>query len=246
VKRVAVVLPSVVICAVTSNCPVLASNGDARFALHRVPMSEEFDGCGTNNPNALGIPCTEYSVTAPLGESYVYIVVAGGGEEGIVAVSFGIDYDGRPGEKTGIDPAEAQFTSCTDGLYFSNDNGWGDFPKPRGGVRAWFATATCDDHPVIGESGRHALIGFLYLNAYSEDLLRLTPNLGDEPTGNALKVADCAGSIIDFVEVEYPALYWNRLGKVHFGGDGTKGYNPCGGVVPAHPNTWGKIKHLYK
>lgn len=231
-----------------------ASNLDAKFALHRVPVTpDSLDGCGADSRNVLGIPCSEYTVTAPLGESYVFVVVGKTGDEGVTGVQFGVNYDGRRDQMNGIDPALTTFSICNaGGLYFTSDYGFGDFPNPNGQLRAVFEnyrSPTCYEHPILGNSGRHALIGYFYVYAHSEDVLRLiVSGYGYRPgglqpkdaaSGTELLLMDCAGNTIDLTMVE---PFWPiRLGKVHFGGDGSKGYNPCA-ITPAFPTTWGDLK----
>jgi hypothetical protein len=236
---------------------VRASNQDASFALHRVSVSGPIDGCGVDSPNALGLPCSDYTVTAPLGESYVFVVVGGAGDEGVTVVRFGVNYDGRKDQMNGIDPDLITFTYCNEGgIVYPASYGYGDFPNPNGQVTIIFdnyANPTCYEHPALGSDGRHAMIGYFYVFAHSEDVLRLNvPGFGrpatmraaDVASGIDLLITDCAGNTIDFVE----ALAWGewplRLGRVHFGGDGSEGYTPCG-LTPAKATTWGKLKTTF-
>lgn len=226
-----------------------ADNLDAKFALHRVPASYAFYGCGPGNPNVLGTSCSDYTVTAPLGESYVYMVVGETGDEGVYGISFGIDYDGRAGQMNGIDPATATFTPCNrSGQFWPNGSLYGPFPSPYSAVRMTFEdeTGACYEHPVIGAHGRHVLVGYFYVVAYAEDVLRVTANNQIDPHGvPELLVLDCGDprTTADLFAA-YGSEMDRILGRVHFGGDGSQGYTPCA-ATPALPATWGRLKSLY-
>ena len=231
--------------------PSFATNEDAKFALHRVPVSGPFDGCGADSPNALGIPCSDYSVAAPVGESYVYMVVGQTGDNGVKGIQFGVDYDGRDGQMSGIDPSLTTFTYCNRGgpFFLLGDGGYGKFPNPGGSVAIVFEadeSHTCYEHPVVGSFGRHVLVGFFYVYAHSEDVLRLTPDwqAHREPE---VTVHDCIGESVNLFNTYYPDYYPDFepiLGRVHFGGDGSEGHTPCG-FTPTRETTWGRIKAKY-
>lgn len=252
-------------CALSLFSAGAASAGmeNAKFALHRMPKfspSQEMrflcDDPSTPSfvepnysPNFSETPCSEYTVTGPLGASQVYVVVAEAGTEGVGGVSFGVDYDGRDpdglpgtGDETGISPKLVTWTPCADGLSFPNDNGYGEFPNPRGGLRmTWILPGSCASQ-TIGGMGVHAVAGSFYVYAYSPDVLRLTANLGDEGlAGQGVGIADCSSS---GVVTEFYGLKMNSiLGRVQFG-SGAGGYNPCA-TVPSQPATWGRLKGLF-
>ena len=120
---------------------------NAKFCLHRKPAFVSSKNAPVlcddpatasvepnYSPNFENLPCDQYTVNAPLGPSTVYVVVADAGEEGVAAVSFGVDYfgsdpDGMPatGDETGILSSRTTFTMCANGLAFPDDNGYGDF-----------------------------------------------------------------------------------------------------------------------
>jgi hypothetical protein len=215
----------------------------SRFALHRkVPTTKVSTVCTTYSPLAENIPCWYYSTSGPVGQySLVYMVVVQGPLVGINGASFGIDYNGRAGEQQGIDPQWNTWYPCMDGLGFYSDGGFGEFPAPQGGARVTWIT--CQTHQTPNDWGTQALIGALSVYAYSEDNLKLTPNNNVEP-GPELTVALCNGTQCDLLEL-YPPGAWDGLtSDVHFGGNGSYGWNVCWFDAVA-PTTWGKVKALY-
>jgi hypothetical protein len=222
---------------------------DSRFALHRTATTTKVATiCTTANPNTLLIPCTEYAVSGPVGYSLIYMVVGQAGE-GILGVSFGIDYNGRAGQMNGIDPSLISYTACHDGLDFTNGfdlDGSGtvepeeEWPAPRGGTRITWST--CQNTDIAG-MGAHAVMGALTVYAYAEDVIRLTPN-NNLDSGPELNVVTCGGAEVKFLEIVAPSLVDDVLPRVHLGGAMDQGYTPCG-IIPARPTTWGKVKSLY-
>lgn len=192
------------------------------------------------------LPCTDYTVTGPApGPSQIYIVIGQGPAIGISGVSFGIDFNGRAGQQNGVDPSFTSWVACADGLQFPNDGGFGDFPAPKGGTRiTWTLPASCSRQE-IGGIGVHAVIGSLYVYAYAEDVVRVTPN-NNLLSGAEVVIADCAGveTNLSRILAEAGIDTFAVLGRVHLGGDGSQGYTPCG-VVPVADATWGKIKAMY-
>ena len=92
----------------------------------------------------------------------------------------------------------------------------------------------------MGASGVHAVTGALYVYAYTEDVLRLTPNetlqLGPE-----LGTLSCDNVFTNLVDSHRAEDIPRLCGRVHFGGDGSRGYTPCGVTVApicqlTHPN----------
>ena len=229
---------------------------NVRFALHRKaarypPLPPFCDDPQTPaiepnySPNYDHIPCNEYTVNGPLGASTVYIV-AGQADptEGVGAVSFGIDYDGRYGQGTGIDPQYVSFVMCADGLTFPNNGGFGDFPAPKGGARiTWNLPNSCQ-REVIGSHGVHAVIGAFYVYAYSPDLLRVTPNNNLCCGITELGVANCLGGFTNLIDMFPPDQVSSLLGRVQLG-EGTGGYTPCfenacsitAAAIDVNPNT---------
>ena len=219
----------------------MAGMNNCAFALHwKVNTAKTSTICTTYSPNGTLTPCDGYITAAPLSNtttpvgSQVYMVVARGGTEGINAVSFGIDYNGRlPGSQ--ISPALVTATYCTDGLAFPNDGGFGEFPKPKGGVRVTWTTCS---NTVIGSKGVHAMVGALYVYAYTVDQMKITPN-NNLASGPELAVSSCAGVVTDLLQVWGPVVAQQLQARVDFGGGA--GFNPCL-TTPVQPTTWGRIK----
>ena len=245
--------------------PALAGMENVRFSLHYKPafsptesVPSLCDDPATPNveanysPNFDNLSCDQYTVNAPLGPSTVYVVVARAGEEGIAAVAFGVAYYGEDpdstpgtGDDTGILSSQTTWTSCANGLFFPNDAGNGEFPASRAGVRiTWNLETSCQTQS-IGNDGVYAVVGCFHVYAYSSATRALTANeRADGPGGPELAVADCSGKTTELFWRYWPNLH-QALAKVQFG-SGSGANNPCTGVVPVQPNTWGKLKHIYK
>jgi hypothetical protein len=252
-KRLPLILPALLLVGAASEAA--ESKFDARIALHRTQTTTKATTiCNTYSPLAQSLPCTQFTTTAPLGYSLVYMVV-GQAYEGILAVSFGIDYNGRGDATTGVvgpadglDPDFNTFTLCADGLPFPNGadlDGDGEveaheeFPAPRGGTRiTWVSCQNTD----IGGIGPHVLIGALQVYAYAEDVMRVTPN-NNLLSGAELATATCLNETVQFLPIIDPSLLDMIFGRIHFGGS-TQGFTPCG-VVATQATTWGKVKSLY-
>lgn len=240
-KRVLLSLGLSVLCSVVASSMVFAGAQDqARFALEvNAPWvsSKAYPNQCADNPNAKGIDCLSYTVNWALGAANVWIVIGQAAPSGVTGGSFGIDYDGATG--VGVDPQYVNFTYCGDGLSFPNAGANGDFPAQGGGIRVTWATCQNTD---INGTGVHAVVGALYVYAYSPASLWLTPN-NNLASGAELAVADCGGTTTDLLQVLAP--YGDAdgaVGKIGFGQ--STGYTPCG-VVPAKETTWGKLKNLY-
>jgi len=164
--------------------------------------------------SAPSFECTQYEVVGELHTPYdVYLVVAGVDDSnlgGIRGASCGIEYDPTP--DSGIRVLDWYF--CTDGLQFPNVGPHGEWPASGSGNRMTWTTC---QREYTGESV-HAVLGALYVYAYSADELRVVPNrnLGSGPE---LRLADCGGSevLVDTTGVS--------TAVAAFGG-GTP-YNPC-------------------
>ena len=195
------------------------------------------------SPNYTNTRCDQYTIShCPLGPGQVYVVVAGVGLEGLAAASFGVNYTGSDG--AGIDPRYVGWTPCADGLSFPNSDGvHGDFPQPGGGLRiTWNAPSSCQFES-LAPYGGHAVVGVFYVYAYSDDVLRLTPN-NNLQTGHELAVANCAGAETNLFDI-WPASFVENwlVGRVGFGDQ--FGYTPCPIPLPVGVTTWGKLKNKY-
>ena len=226
-----------------------ATNTGTRIALHRkATTSNPASICTSYSPNEDLLLCSQYTVTGPApGASLVYVVAAlADPEAGVREVSIGIDYDGRdqssgnPGEPHGIAPLFTQFNSCANGLLYSDDGGFGDWPKPKSGLHITWMECRTD---MIGGT-THAVVGALYVYAYSEDVLRITPNNVRYDDRSELRVVDCLGGNTDLLPLYPPQLWESLTGRVHLGGDGSQGFNPCA-AVPVNSSSWGRMKARY-
>ena len=193
------------------------------------------------SPNFGNISCLSYATNAPIGAGVVYVVIGAAGSEGVLGASFGIEYDGTAG--VGIDPQFVTWTPCADGLQFpSNDGVHGDFPMPGGGLRITWSNTSCQRQEIF--PGVHAVIGSLYVYAYSRDELRATTN-NNVLDGPELVVGDCGGVSTDLVKVwglsQARQFCCSRIGF----GD-ISGWNACESVImPSLPTTWGRVKTMY-
>jgi hypothetical protein len=237
---------------------------NVRFCLHRKPAFSPTEAIpalcddpatatveANYSPNFDNLSCDEYSVNAPLGSSTVYVVIGQAGEEGVGAVSFGIDYEGSDadgvpgtGDETGILSSRTTWTSCANGLMFPSSGFNGDFPASGGGVRITWNLQTSCANQVIGNKGVHAIVGCFSVYAYSSTVMALTGNEYADIGYPELTVADCSGKTTDFSLIDPTALA-AILARVQFG-PGSGGYNACNNVVPVQFSTWGQLKHLYK
>ncbi len=221
------------------NVLVAGTQDLAVIAVHvQAHASKASDICGPLNPNNQGLGCASYTTEWPTHSGAdVYIVVAGADPgPGIAGVSCGIAAD----PNVGI----FGWKLCAD-LEFPN-SGW---PASGAGNRiTWTPLTNCQVTSPAGLSV-HAVAGALYVYAYGDGQLILTPNDGINPP--EYKVADCASSES---ELQYSENFPPSIG---FGGVG--GWNPCGcpfigkpgvasvpGCSPVQVTTWGNIKAGYR
>jgi len=195
------------------------------------------------SPNYTITLCLDYTVgPCPLGPGHVYVVIAKAGLEGVAAASFGVSYGGSAG--VGIDPQLVTWTPCADGSSFPNNDGvHGDFPQPGGGVRiTWNLPGSCQTR-TIPPYGVHAVLCAFYIYAFSDDVLRLTPN-NNLQGGPEVVIADCAGKTTDLIDLWGAQIVSDtKLARIGFGHQ--FGLEPCE-VNPVTPTTWGKMKSMYK
>jgi len=215
--------------------PVFAGiNPGPKVALHvTATTTKDATVCSTWNPNALNLSCSGYNSRGDVGQDLlVYLVIAqadtpsfAGGVAGITA---GIEYDGR--KNHGLDVLG--WTVCADGLDNPNSGPGGEWPASGGGdVITWL---NCQETR-IGNDGIHAVVGAFRVYAYSQDLLRITPNRNLQ-VGPQCLLANCYAQ-----EVKVDTT--TALGSVGFG---TPGRNPCiPGDLPIVPATWGSLKARY-
>jgi len=253
---------SIFLClALTPRVSTPQINLDARFALHAkdpfVPPTKAGlnlcpdptdPGVPNYSPNWDGIDCQAYAIRRPTNEypgPQLFLVVGRASLNGVGGASCGVTYNPDTGPGNGIDPRFVSWTGCSDGLEFLSDGGHGDFPAPGGGLRITWAT--CQDQ-LINSQGVHTVLGTFYVYAYSEDVLKITPN-NNVPPGPELAITTCGGQTTNLAEIVPPNMWPYLEPRVHFGGTGLKGFNPCGELPPdwspVEPITWGKLKALY-
>jgi hypothetical protein len=183
-----------------------------KFAFH---VQESMPSACSSAP---GGPCLGYATRATTGHAYVvYLVVAQADPaRGVSGMSCGLDYDSHP--RSGVDVTG--WDLCADGLGFTLPGPNGDWPAAGSAIRiAW---SQCDDRTVAGyeDQGVNAVAGALYLYAWSENILSVTPNGLIPGSPPELLFGDCEGR-------EVPVSPSN-LGSVAFSGDGSlAGSNPC-------------------
>ena len=211
-----------------------------KLALHVSAMTSKASSiCSTWDPNAQGIPCSDYVPEGPVGQSLlVYMVMAQADTpffaSGIGGISMGIEYNGNVGQ--GVDVIS--WYLCADGLEFSNAGPRGKWPASGAGNRITWLTCPTQR---IGTDGMHGVVGAFWIYAYSTDLMKITPNRNLQ-AGSAIAFANCLAEEIagaDSVHVLGCAGFGERLGG-----------NPCisdWGCIPdpVQPATWGRIKNRY-
>jgi hypothetical protein len=216
-----------------------ASELTPKVALHVSATTSTSSICSTWNPNAKGIPCSDYVLRGPVRQPLlVYMVIAQADTpffaDGIAGISMGIEYNGNLGE--GVDVIS--WYVCADGLEFSNPGPGGEWPASgAGNIITWL---TCPTQR-IGADGIHGVVGAFWIYAYSTDLMKVTPNRNIQ-AGPVIVFANCLGAEIAGADTLH------ILGCAGFGE--REGGNPCisdWGCTPdpVRPATWGRIKKRY-
>ena len=234
-KALRLLLPTLVL-AVTSVPALSAPNEDAKLGGHLIAHSTKgvcllspAPPCnpGEANLNVDGSLLTAYDL-------YI-LVLDGDSEAGVAGASFGIKYNNLPG--FGMDVFG--WSLCADL----------DFPGPGGGV-AWpdsgsgnvitfAANQNCQSSGASGDEdgGVTAILGSLYVYAYTPDLFEFTARTYVSPPD--LKVADCTSVTTDFVVPDH-------IGSVGFS---LAGEDPCtqaeaamaGGGDPSPDEVWSRV-----
>jgi len=173
--------------------------------------------CTTAAPKPPCNPGETHLVTqGSLNTAYnLYLVVLDGDSStGVAGAAFGVDYNGTAG--AGMDAYS--WTLCADAQYSAGPSGVA-WPEPgSGNLIVWEKNNKCQQTSASGDAdgGVIAVLGSLYVYAYSADLFSITKrNYANIPD---LGVANCVG---DQFQVDYP----NAVGKVGFGT--TQGVDPC-------------------
>jgi hypothetical protein len=235
----------------------VGNHPDARFALHSKTqvsgktapaVCPDFAGGTNQSPNGLNIACSLYDTHAPLGapsyplQEWAYLMVGQLSPSfGVGGVSFGVNYP-SPTLYVG-ESAEWGLVYCADGnTYPSTSPAW---PLPGSGITiTWLTCSPGVTTKVISPDNGHAVIGKFYVYAYGECTLAMTPNY-TKTSGDELDVADCGGINTKLLSLTDPSLWDALCGVIHFGGNGSLGYTPCG-VVSTKPSTWGRLKTLFQ
>ena len=209
---------------------------NARLALHATAHGTKSSCTFNLNPTIAGVACENYTLAWPTfsGADVWYVIGHNGGSDagpGFTGVTAGIEYDANVGM--------FGWTKCAT-LEFPNTGPNGPWPASGGGnVITWEA---CEG-TTIAPNGAHAVAGFFYMYAYGEGLMSATENR-NLAAGPDFELANCGGqsqSLWKTLPLDVRELVF---GTIHFGGDGSLGYTPCG-VVATQKTTWGNIKTLY-
>lgn len=190
--------------------PTAGTLDEAKLSLYvRVPVSK---GC-FGGPFLGSNPCSTFPLWNPTGQTYfVYLVAARGSADGFKGLSCGIEYD--PAGQSGVEVNS--WSQCSDGLEILYAGANGQWPASGAGIRTTWSTCQLN---AIAPDDVHAVAGFFYIFAYSDDVMRITPNYVAEPTPE-LEVVDCAlaTTVLDSTV---------SLASAEFGGEGSLAYDPC-------------------
>jgi hypothetical protein len=183
--------------------------------------SLEPPSCATEDVQVSGILFTPYYA--------VLCVFNADPDSGVVGVSCGIRYDA--GSSSGVDVWG--WTRCADGLEFPSDK----WPDSGNGVRiTWLECQK--EQPDGFDGGVTAVIGYLYVTAYSPDQLEVIENIHLD-SGPELLTVHCGGGGTG-AEVAVA-----ETGTLGFSDDESeKGDLPCVKII-REDSTWGAIKSLY-
>lgn len=164
--------------------------------------------------------CADFTTSQPtLSGVLILIAVAKADpDSGIAGISFGIEANPTIGIFGWDLCGDQEFSTA----------GWPS--NATGNTVTWNPNTNCQ-REVFGTEGVQAYTGALYIYAYGDGALTVTPNFaaGD----SVLRVSDCNGA---------ESALSAPGGAVGFGT--TPGYTPCSPAVPVEQTTWGKIKSL--
>jgi hypothetical protein len=191
------------------------TNDNAKIAGHLQPHSAK-NSCTSLTPPPCNPGGAGLVVHGALATPYdLYLVVLDADSSlGVGAATFGISYAGAP--QSGVDVFS--WSSCTDLEFRGGAAGiaWPD--SGSGNLVLWDRTTTCQRTPAAGDldGGVTAVIGVLYVYAYSDDVFAITRRTyAEHPDFN---VCDCRPSL---TSLPYP----QASGTVGFGN--LSGSNPC-------------------
>lgn len=188
-----------------------------KLALYAQPKSSS--SCGTPPTS----PCSAFNTAGQLHVGYdVYVIVGQGDPSSIGMGGLGC------GVRYGTGLGRVAWTTCGNATF---EIPFGDWPASDSGMELIWSTPCLKATTVSADEGVQTVAGSFYVYAYSEDLLELTPNIGDPRYTSALYY-DCTleGHEFDFTD--------DAIGKVRFSDLALPGYNPCpgnGGAPPPPP-----------
>jgi hypothetical protein len=212
----------VLLCVSLTGVANAGSLDDARVALRVGPVVPTAKACLLDN-TGVATDCVDWEPNDPVntfGSTAHYYLVVGQAATGVGGLSIGLDYTNL----------FLGFTSCADGLEFTN-NGW---PASGGGNRiTWTTCPAPAGLQAQVASGIQVVFGAFYVYKYGADT---SFNIVQNPlSGDAeLAVGDC-GAVVSFL---------SPLAAASIGVGGTAGYNPCG-EIPTEPTTWGNLKSRF-
>lgn len=202
-----------------------------KFALHIQSHAGKGVSVCDVGPVETTTPCSSFDTQGLVGVGYdLYVVIGQADSTGIGGVTFGIDYNGADGE--GVDIV-GTWTLCSTGLEFPSTS----WPAAgSGNIVTWNPQGGCGN-TVIEPDNRHATVGMVYVYAYDTDRFSITRHMLLQ-AGPALETANC-------LSVETPIPLDEVALKAGYVGFGQNGFNPCGGLIPVEPVSWGEIKTKY-
>jgi hypothetical protein len=214
----------VLLCVSLSGVAYAGSLSNARVALRVGPYVPASKACLETN-TGVATDCVDWDnqVNDPTntnGSTANYYLIVGQAATGVGGLSLGLDYTNL----------FVTFTSCTDGLEFTN-NGW---PASGGGNRiTWTSCPAPAGLQATTPSGIQVVFGAFYVYKYGVDTQfkiaknQLSPGTEDDE----LVVGDCGAA-------ESPL---SILAGAIVGVGSAEGYNPCG-KIPTENTTWGELK----
>jgi len=180
-----------------------------------------------NAPNVTSSTIVTSGTVGPAFGAWV-LVCNGSDSTGIAGVEYGITYN-----STALQGVDVFGWNACGSLEFPGAG----YPNAGGdNIVTWDPINNCQNvnsEPFVPKTVV-AMVGQLYVIAYSPDQLTIVPAV----RSGFAKVADCASSE-DIVSGQVPT----HMGFVEFGGGA--GYSPCGQPTPVENTTWGNIKNAF-
>jgi hypothetical protein len=211
----------VLLCVSLSGVAYAGSLDNARVALRAVPTSVPPAKYCLPANTGVDIDCADFVTNDPSNSGIsTYYLIVGQAATGVGGLSLGLEYT----------DLFVVFTSCTDGLEFTNNN----WPASGGGNRiTWTSCPAPTGLQATTANGIQVVFGGFYIYKYGVNTTfsiaknQLSPGTEDDE----LVVGDCGAA-------ESP-LSILAAAKVDIGSG--PGYNPCG-IIPTEAVTWGDLK----